>query len=500
MEKYILVIDLGTTEVKFGLYNSRLEEICKHSMKYKLDTNSKFIEFDAEEYWHACKKGIQDLLSKSKIDSKKVASISLSSQAETLVVLDSNSKPLRKAISWLDSRSTDECKILKENFNVDDGYNITGQPDIITTWPITKMLWIKRNEKDKFAKVYKYLLLKDYIIYKFTGKFISEYTVYNFSYYLDIINKKYWEDILKFIGISTSQLPKLIEPGEIAGGLLDENIKEFNFSSDIHLNVGALDQMAGMIGVGNIKEGIVSETTGTVLAICTMVDKPLVNKYKIPCHYNAVKNTYILLSICESGGISLEWFKNNFYDDKNYSYINREIEKIAPGSNGLIFLPYLTGVNSPELDPNAKGVFYGINISHNRAHFARSIMEGIAYLIRKNLDYLKKLNINTNKLISLGGGSKSNVWNQIKADVIGKNIIVTGQDEPALLGAAIMAAVKLGLYKDINDAVNSLIKTKKVYCPLNNRVYEKQYRTFLDLYNRLWSEPLRACCLRHLNN
>jgi len=118
----------------------------------------------------------------------------------------------------------------------------------------------------------------------------------------------------------------------------------------------------------------------------------------------------------------------------------------------------------------------------------------------KNLDYLKKLNINTNKLISLGGGSKSNVWNQIKADVIGKNIIVTCQDEPALLGAAIMAAVKLGLYKDINDAVNSLIKTKKVYCPLNNRVYEKQYRTFLDLYNRLWSEPLWGCCPRPINS
>lgn len=485
MEKYILTIDLGTTEVKFGLYNSRLEEICKHSIKYRLDTSSKFIEFDAEGYWYTCKKGVQDLLSKSKINSKKVASISLSSQAETLVVLDSNSKPLRKAISWLDSRSTDECKILKENFNIDDGYNITGQPDIVTTWPITKMLWIKRNEKDKFAKVYKYLLLKDYIIYKFTGKFISEYTVYNFSYYLDIINKKYWEDILKFIGISTSQLPKLIEPGEIAGGLLDENIKEFNFSSDIHLNVGALDQMAGMIGVGNIKEGIVSETTGTVLAICTMVNKPLVNKYRIPCHYNAVKNTYILLSICESGGISLEWFKNNFYDDKNYSYINKEIEKISPGSNGLIFLPYLTGINSPDLNPNAKGVFYGINISHKKAHFARSIMEGIAYLIRKNLDYLKKVNINTNKLISLGGGSKSNAWNQIKADVIGKDIIVTGEDEPTSLGAAILAAVKLGLYKDLSNAVSNLVEIRKVYNPCNDQVYKRQYKLFLDLYKRL---------------
>lgn len=485
MDKYILTIDLGTTEVKFGLYNSTLKEICSHSLKYDLDMDSNFIEFDAEKYWHTCKKGMKELISKSKISSKKVASISLSSQAETFVILDNDGKPLRKAISWLDRRSSDECKILKDNFNVDDGYKITGQPDIVTTWPITKILWIKRNEKEIFDRAYKYLLLKDYIIYKFTGKFISEYTIYNFSYYFDIVKKEYWEDILRFVGISTSQLPELIEPGQIAGDLFEENLKDFDFSSDIHLNVGALDQMAGMIGVGNIREGIVSETTGTVLAICTMLNQPLFNKYKIPCHYNAVKNTYILLSICESGGISLEWFKNNFYSNNSYNYINKEIEKIAPGSSGLIFLPYLTGVNSPELDPNAKGVFYGINISHKKAHFARSIMEGIAYLIRKNLDYLKKLNINTNKLISLGGGSKSDVWNQIKADVIGKDIIVTGEDEPTSLGTAILAAVKLGFYKDLSNAVSNLVEIRKVYNPCNDQVYKRQYKLFLDLYKSL---------------
>jgi len=485
MGKYILAIDLGTTIVKFGLYDSCLSEICNHSLKYDLDINSNFIEFDAEKYWNTCKQGILELLLKSKIGPKRVISISLSSQAETLVVLGSNGKPLIKAISWLDSRSSNECRILKDNFSIDDGYKITGQPDIVTTWPITKMLWIKRNKKEIFAKAYKYLLLKDYIIYKFTGKFISEYTVYNFSYYFDIINKRYWEDILKFVGIDTSQLPILIEPGEVAGNLLVKNIGEFGFSSDVNLNVGALDQMAGMIGVGNIEEGIVSETTGTVLAICTIVNKPLINKYRIPCHYNAIKDTYILLPICESGGICLEWFKNNFYSDKSYDYINKEVEGVSPGSNGLIFLPYLTGVNSPELDPKAKGVFYGINISHSRAHFARSVMEGIAYLIRKNLDYLQKLNIKTNKLISLGGGSKSNIWNQIKADVTGKKIILMEKEDAALLGAAILAAVNLGLYKDYKSAIDEVVKVKKVYNSKKYNIYNDKYMIFLRLYDKL---------------
>ena len=199
------------------------------------------------------------------------------------------------------------------------------------------------------------------------------------------------------------------------------------------------------------------------------------------------EDTYILLSICESGGISLEWFKNDFYGDKSYGYVNSEIEKIPQGSNGLVFLPYLTGVNSPELDPNAKGVFYGIKILHSRAHFARSVMEGIAYLIKKNLDYLEKLNIYTDKLISLGGGAKSNVWNQIKADVIGKDLVIVNQNEPTSLGAAILAAVKLGLYKDLNSAVDSSVKIRKVFNPISshNKIYESQYKIFLDLYERL---------------
>jgi len=175
-----------------------IKEIAKFSSNYNLQIKKNFVEFEAEEYWNICKEGIKNLLSISNIDPRKIISISLSSQAETLVVMDRDGKPLRKAISWLDNRSQKECQILKDEFNEDLGYRITGQitgqPDIVTTWPITKILWLKENEKQVFKNAYKYLLLKDYIIYKLTGKYISEYTVYNFSYYFDIINKCYWRD------------------------------------------------------------------------------------------------------------------------------------------------------------------------------------------------------------------------------------------------------------------------------------------------------------------
>jgi xylulokinase len=485
LKKYIITLDLGTTIIKFGLFNSNLKIVCIHSTKYKLDRDNGFVEFDAEKYWHICRKGIMDLLSKSKINPKEVVSISLCSQAETLVVLDKNNKPLRKAISWLDSRSKKECDILKANFDIDMSYKITGQSDIIATWTITKLLWIKNHEKEIFKKSFKYLLLKDYIIYKFTGKFVSEYTIYNYTYYLDVINKKFWEDILKFVNIDMEKLPLLIEPGKNAGTLTSENLKDFNFSNDIQLNVGSIDQMAGMIGVGNIKEGIISETTGTVMAISSVVNKPLINKYKIPFSYNAVPNTYIISTACESGGISLEWFKNNFYSNNNYSFIDEEIEKLLPGSDGLIFLPYIVGVNSPELNPNAKGVFYGIHISHKKAHFARAVMEGLVYLMKKNLEYLKKINIDSDMIISVGGGSKSRIWNQIKADVLNKEIITMDINEQASLGSAIMAAVEMGFYKSLQNAVDRIVAVKEIYYPDPKLAYRKNYIIFLELYKKL---------------
>ncbi len=485
MEKYIVTLDLGTTIIKFGIFNSNLETICMHSIKYELDISNGFVEFDAEKYWYACKTGIMDLLLKSKINPKKVTAISLCSQAETLVVLDKNNEPLRKAISWLDNRSQNECNILKANFDIDKSYKITGQADIIATWTITKLLWIKNHEMEIFKRAFKYLLLKDYIIYKFTGKFISEYTIYNYTYYLDVINKKYWEDILRFVNIDRVQLPLLIEPGKNAGALTKTNLKEFNFSDDIQLNVGSVDQMAGMIGVGNNKEGIISETVGTVISISSVVNKPLINRYRIPFHYNAVPNTYIVSIVCESGGISLEWFKDNFYNDNDYSFIDGEIDKLSPGSDGLIFLPYIIGINSPEFNPNARGVFYGIKISHKRAHFARSVMEGLVYLVKKNLEYLKKINIDSNKIISFGGGSKSNVWNQIKADIFNKEIVTMKINEQASLGAAVMASVEMGFYKDLQSATDNIVEIRKIYYPNPRAVYKRNYKIFLELYKNL---------------
>jgi len=211
----------------------------------------------------------------------------------------------------------------------------------------------------------------------------------------------------------------------------------------------------------------------------------MMNPFKIPCHYGPVKNSYVLLSVCESGGISLEWFKRNFYQDRSYDDINQEIAKTLNFPNEVIFLPYLTGVNAPEYDLNARGVFYGLRINHGRVHMARAVMEGIAYILKKNLETLEKLGIEVNNIISMGGGSKSEIWNQIKADVTGKPLMVPLYKEATAFGAAILAGVGCGLFKSLDEAVERYVRMEKVYEPLHTEMYQDGYSKFIELYERL---------------
>jgi len=294
--------------------------------------------------------------------------------------------------------------------------------------------------------------------------------------------------MLAFLEIDEGKLPKLIEPGEQVGFLTKENSKILKISEDVVINCGCLDQMAGMIGTGNIKPGLIGETTGTVLVISAVVDKPIISEYKIPCHYNAVKNTYAMLPIVESGGISLEWFRNNFVPNVSFKQIDQEVREIIPQSGDPVFLPYIVGVNSPEYNPYAKGAFYGLDVSHNSIHLAKAVMEGVCFILKKNLDYLSKIGIKSDKIISSGGGSDSEVWNQMKADILWMEVNVTESKEAASLGSAILAVVNLGIFNSIEEAIKKTVRIKKTYKPRerNKTYYEKQYEIFLDIYNKLY--------------
>jgi len=496
---YILSIDAGTTAFKASIFDESGKLLGISTNEYELLTpTSLSVELPAQIFWEAFKSGIKDVLKKSKVNTNNIRALGLSVQGETLLMIDKKGVPLRNAIIWLDNRAQKEAEVLSDEFDRNNySYKITGQVKIVPTWPASKIFWIRQHEKNIFNKVYKFLLLEDYLIYRMTGELVAEGSLLCSTLYWNISTKKYWDEMLDYLKVSTDQLPDIRESGEPVGELKPEIAKELGLSKKTVVSTGVLDQAAGAIGVGNIKPGTFSENTGAALAICTTLDKPVFDKYaRMPIHYHGIPNTYMAHTFT-TGGMVLRWFRDNFCNEEikiaqklgidAYDLIGKEVEKIPPGSEGLVMLPHLQGAMAPEVNPKAKGVFYGFTLKHTKAHFARAIMEGIACIVRRNIDVLEELNIPVNEIRVLGGGARSNIWNQIKADITEKTILRTENEEAACLGAAILAGKAVGMFDNVKEASNRMVKIKKTFEPRKENVetYKFTYKKYVQLYDDL---------------
>jgi len=500
---YILGIDAGTTSFKAALFNDTGKEIASVREEYSLLTPSDLmVELAPEVYWKIFKSVVGKTLAlvykEQSIRPEKIIALAIDSQGETLICLDKNGKPLRNAIVWLDNRSYRETEKIREKYSAKYVYDITGQPEIIPTWPVTKIMWLKENEPDVFKNTFKYVLLEDYLIYRLTGEYAGEKSLYSSSLMLDIHKGIWWEDMLEFAEISEKQLPKIMGSGQAVGRLTKKTADETGIYVDTIVVTGALDQTAGIIGACNIKPGTVTETTGSCLAVCANVDKPVPfnEDLLIPCQYHAIDGKYYLMLWSQSAGMVLEWLKDNFYNmekdigsyEKNiYSLIDQQAEDVPAGCEGLIMLPFLSGAACPEFNHNAKGVFYGVTLNHKKPHFARSVMEAVAFNLKRNLDALEKLGVYTDHIKSMGGGAKSSFWNQIKADITQKTVYACKNTETACLGAAILAGIGSGIFESIEKACSNIKYSYRVYNPRNNlkKIYNKSYSKYIMLYESL---------------
>lgn len=498
MSEYIISVDLGTTALKIALIDSDGKFLSVSNQEYELITpKSSYVEEEPEIYWKSFKKGLEEIKSNTQVNKKQIRAIGISAQGETLLFLDKKGKVLRNAIVWLDNRAHKESDILKEKFGDENCYKITGQVSFDPCWPASKILWVKNNEPDIFNKTDKFLLIEDYFIYRLTGKFVSEGSLLCSTVYWNIMTKKWWQEMLDYLQVDQKKLPEIMEPGEIVDNILPEVAEELGISKDTIICTGALDQAAGAIGVGNISEGIFSENIGAALAICAPVKKPVLDPDRnMPLHYFAIKDMYMVHSFT-AGGMALRWFRDSFchcesnisslIKDSAYNILTREAEQIPPGSEGLIMLPHLSGSMAPDVNPKAKGVFYGFTLKHKKPHFIRAIMESIGFIIKRNIDTLKKIGISVCEIRSLGGGSKSSLWNQIKADITGKLLITMKSEEAACLGAAILAGKAVGMFKTIGDACKKMVDIKDKYRPdeKNYDIYLKAYKNYKKLFNDL---------------
>ena len=471
-------IDLGSTNIKVALYDENLTLIDRQSRPVVYIRDNGFVEFDALKYAEDLAGLLADMTKANGI--KQLKEMAFTGQAESLVVLDGEGKPLMNAISWMDERSTEECEELAKQFDAATCEAVTGQMAVLPTWPATKILWLKHNRPEIYEAAATYMLLKDYVVYYLTGVKKADMSIATFSFYFDIYNKHYWQEMLSAIGISESQLPELCEPCSVAGTLKDELAEDMGIACGTKVNVGTLDHFAGMIGTGNIAPGGITLSTGTVMALAAMCGVPAPRSCGIAMHYGFLPDTHVMLPVAESGGVSLEWFRRSCMGTTDYDTINAELLKRQP--NELLFLPYLVGTNAPEFDTDATGVFWGLRQEHDAIDMAGAVMEGVAFVLRKNCDYIAKNGVKPTSIIATGGGAKSPVWCQLQADITGLPVRIPAEKEAACLGAAMIAAVSDGRWSGYEAAANDCVSMLHQYDPNPTERLERKYRRFCALY------------------
>ena len=471
-------IDLGSTNIKIAVYSEDFKLIDRQSRLVHYIRDNGFVEFDAVQYCEILTDLLADVIKANGI--RSIRQIAFTGQAESLVVLDADGKPLMNAISWMDERSVEECKILEAKFSNETCEAVTGQMAVMPTWPATKILWLQRNRPEIYNAADTYMLLKDYVVFYLTGRKCCDMSIATFSFYFDIYNKVYWQEMLDAIGVKLSQLPELVEPCTVAGQLNEELAAALGLELGTAVNVGTLDHFAGMIGTGNIAPGGVTLSTGTVMAMSIMAQEPVARNSGMAMHYGFLPDTHIMLPVVESGGVSLEWFRRNCMGDTSYDEMNAELAKRE--QNDLLFLPYLVGTSAPEFDADAKGVFWGLRQEHDAIDLAGAIMEGVAYVLHKNLQHVSKNGIALQSIIATGGGAKSPIWCQLYADITGLPVCIPTEKEAACLGAAMISAVADGRFSGFEAASKELISFSKEYTPKENSIYERKYRRFCRLY------------------
>jgi xylulokinase len=494
-----LGIDAGTTALKAALFDLEGRMLALDRQEYQLLTPAPaWVEVDPQVYWEALCRATATVLGSSGAAPERVTALAISSQAETIVPVDSAGQPTYRAIVWLDNRAVAEAEWLAGHFEAEDVYRVTGQPEVAPTWPACKLLWLRQHEPAVFERTARFLLVEDFLLHRLTGQFVTEYALQTSSLMLDIQQKTWWQPVLDAIGLSPDRLGRLVEPGEAVGPLSREGSGALGLTPRTIAVAGAMDQAAGAVGAGNIAPGVVTETTGGALAILATLEAPRYDpQRRVPCHYHALPDTYCLLPWGQTAGMALRWFRDQFCELEvetarkkgrdAYDLMAELAASVPATSEGLVVLPHLEGAACPEFNAAARAVFYGATLRHTRAHFVRAIMESVAYMLRVNLNIVEELGVPVREVRSMGGGARSGLWLQIKADVLQKPVTPVAVEDAACLGAAMMAATATGAFSNLEEAVGQMVRLGQTVEPSLGQAeaYQQGYSQYLELYERL---------------
>ena len=488
---YFLGIDIGTSSTKSVLFDENGNSLLSSNYEYDIiSPKNGYSEENPLDWFNATLKSIKDIAKKY----PNITGIGLSGQMHGLVLLDKDDNLLRNSIIWCDNRTEKERIEIETKIGKTRIKEITGN-DAMAPFTLAKLLWVKNNEPEIYKNIDKVMLPKDYIRYMITGSFTTEYSDASGMQMLDIFNKCYSKEILETFDININWLPKLLESADISGYIKDDLVKELGLSNKPFVVGGAGDQAAAAVGSGIISNQDISIVLGSSGVVFNPILKEEINpNLPVQVFMHAIKDTYHIMGVTNGCGLSYKWFKENLCDFEEqasqsskvpvYELINERAEQSAPGANGVIYLPYINGERTPHNDPYATATFVGIRQSTRKDDMARSVLEGISFSLRECYELLPKKDY---RIYLSGGGAKGTLWRQIIADNLKKNIYRIEQQEGGALGVAILAMVANGTYKTVQEAKDSIIKTKDITEPNKDNFgkYDERFDSYKALYKAL---------------
>ena len=496
MNQYLLGIDIGTSACKVAAFDRDGKVVATASADYEVFyPHVGWAEQNPEDWWNAVCVAIKAMLEKSAISPEEIAGIGIDGQSWSAIAMDKDGNVLTNTPIWMDTRAKDICEELNEKIGADKIFEVAGNP-FQPSYATAKIIWYQRNLPEVYEKIDKILQSNSFIAYKLTGNMTQDVSQGYGFHCFDMHTGTWNEEMCELLGISRKILPEIYPCHEVIGKVTEEAAKVSGLAAGTPVVAGGLDAACGTLGTGVVHSGETQEQGGQAggMSICTDTYKA---DPRMILSFHVVPDCWLLQGGTTGGGGVMRWLEREFADfereegkrvgKSSLQIFNEIAEKVAPGSDGLVFLPYMSGERSPIWDPDAKGVFYGLDFSKTKGHFVRAAMEGVALSLKHNLDVAKEAGAEVSVLRAMGGSANSLLWTQIKSDVTGKPIVVPSSDTATTLGAAILAGVGIGMYKDFEEAVELTVENKRFHepNPENFAVYEKNYEIYLELYNQL---------------
>lgn len=478
-------IDVGTSSIKAMLLDAATGDSVVEAQGYDVDIpQPDWAEQNPETWWEKLLVVLDTLKSRAPEKYNAVGGIGFCGQMHGITMLDKDGNVLRPSIVWLDQRTKAEVEIISQKMR-GMGLESRSENPVSAGFALPSLLWLKNHEPENFAKISAILMPKDFIRYKMTGKIGADFSDASATGAFDVSQKTWLWDLIDAFDIPREIFPECHNATEIAGNVRSDVAKRLGLNEKIAVVYGSADQPSQSLGNGILSDGLTVANIGTggQVAACTgknRFDKKL--RTHTFCH--ALKDTYTIYGATLCSGMSLKW-ASRIFGKTDYKVIDAEASKIAPGSEGLLYLPYLSGERTPILDPFAKGMFFGMKLGHGRSHFFRSVMEGVTFSLKDSLDILHEMGIFSDVIVASGGGSHSSLWLQIQADILESKIKVCTVKEQACLGACIMAGIGAGFWNSAEEACKQLVTfDEKIYepCHENFEIYRKMFDVYKKLY------------------